>query len=176
MRPDLSTLTQRCGHPVSAAYPDRWGIAICSDCENWRGGKGGGAIELDSPRNSSPEDEKQSGPRNRRERVANPAHAPYRSKLEAAYAGHLELQKKAGLIEDWRYEPLTLKLSQGKYHRPDFLIWHRDKSIEMAQVKGYHKNLRASLTALKWAAQRNPWFLFTITRYPGHWETRKVKL
>ena len=120
MRPDLSTLTQRCGHPISAAYPDRWGIAICSDCEKGkgRGGKGGGAIEADSPRNSSPEGEKQSGPRNSRERVANPAHAPIRLPLTFVLSGQLPGGKNA---------VRTTRDGQ-RYPNQRFVVW-RDEAM-----------------------------------------------
>ena len=46
----------------------------------------------------------------------------FRSKLEARYAAHLEMLVKTGEIRRWEYEPMSLKLSQGKRYRPDFLV------------------------------------------------------
>ena len=110
---------------------------------------------------------------------SNPAPAPYfpyKNKLEQNYATLLAMERQAGLIKAWAYESMTLKLAKGKYHRPDFTIWHNDKLIEVAQTKGYHKNMRASLTGLKWAAQLNPWYRFTIKRYArGEWESEEVQ-
>jgi hypothetical protein len=97
--------------------------------------------------------------------VKNPVAAgasPYRSKWEAAMASRLDLEKRAGVIKDYQYEGLTLKLAKGQYHRPDFLVWHLDGSIELKQVKGWHKNLRAGIKGLKWAMQLNPWFKWTL--------------
>ena len=93
--------------------------------------------------------------------------SPYKSKWEAAYASKLELEKRAGLIQAWRYEGMTFTLSKGQYHRPDFIVWHLDGSIEIAQVKGWHKNMRAGTKGLKWAAQLNPWFTWTVKRWTG---------
>ena len=76
---------------------------------------------------------------------------------------------------------MTLKLSQaspvkrGDYHRSDFLIWHLNGTIELAQTKGWHKNLSASLKGLRWAAQKNPWFTFTIRRHQNGWQTELVE-
>jgi len=103
------------------------------------------------------------------------APSPYKSKWDEAYGYVLVLEKQAGLIRDYGYETMSLKLSKGKYHRPDYTVWHLDGTIELRQVKGYHKNIRASLTALKWAAQKHPWFLFTLWRRVGQgWETEQV--
>ena len=108
----------------------------------------------------------------------------YRNKLEFSFAQTLVssdlFQKYAGVIKDWTYESMTLKLSEaapgkrGDYHRSDFLIWHLDGTIELAQTKGWHKNLSASLKGLRWAAQKNPWFTFTIRRFNNGWQTEEV--
>lgn len=146
-----------------------------------KGGVGGGALSATRPAGRT------AG--NSREPVANPApsptnknavYAPYKNKLEYTYAQVCEQEKRAGLIKDWTYESMTLKLSvalpgeRGDYHRTDFLKWHNDGSIEIAQTKGWHKNLRASLKGLRWAAQKNPWFRFTIYRYRNGWACEVV--
>lgn len=105
------------------------------------------------------------GPSQSRPCKPTDAPSPYRSKWELRFAQTLDLEKKAGAIRDWAYERYTVRLAKGKYHRPDFTIWHLDGTIEMAQVKGYHKNLRASMTALAWAAKDNPWFRWTVRRW-----------
>ena len=101
----------------------------------------------------------------------------YRSKWEAAFASKLGLEKRAGLIKAYKYEGISLQLSKGQYHRPDFLIWHLDGSIEIAQVKGWHKNLRAGTKGLKWAAQLHPWFTWTLKRWTGKgWDSHYVEI
>lgn len=105
------------------------------------------------------------------------ASSPYKSKWDEAYGYVLVLEKRTGLIRDYGYETMTLRLSKGKYHRPDYTVWHFDGTIELRQIKGYHKNLRASLTALKWAAQKHPWYRFTLWRkYGSGWEHEDVEV
>jgi hypothetical protein len=105
------------------------------------------------------------------------APSPYRSKWEAAFASKLELEKRAGLIKAYKYEGISLQLSKGQYHRPDFLIWHLDGSIEISQVKGWHKNMRAGTKGLKWAAQLHPWFTWTLKRWTGKgWDSNYVEI
>lgn len=96
--------------------------------------------------------------------------SPYKSKLELAWAFRLEVMKRNGEIDGWIYEPFTFKLAEGKRYRVDFLAWCRyavecpeNTSVEVPVViayecKGWHKNYRDSLTHLKWAAQRFPFF------------------
>ena len=109
--------------------------------------------------------------------VAIRATSPYKNGLEEAFAYTCVAEKQAGLIRDWGYEVMTLKLAKGKYHRPDFTKWHMDGSIEQAAVKGYHKNMRDSLTLIKWACKEHPWFRFTINRRDcGAWSKEAVEV
>ena len=101
----------------------------------------------------------------------------YRSKWDAAYASKLELEKRAVVIKDYAYEMHTFRLAHRQYHRSDFLIWHLNGSIEIAQVKGYHKNMRAGIKGLKWAAKINPWFTWTLKRWTGTgWDSCYVEV
>ena len=105
----------------------------------------------------------------------NAKYAPYKNKLEHSYAQVLHSRKLAGHIKDWGYETQSLKLAAGKYHRPDFTVWRLDGTVEMAQTKGYHKNMRAGMAGLIWAAQRHPWFIFTLHRYKNGWQSEEVR-
>ena len=108
---------------------------------------------------------------------SNPVPSPYKNKWETNFANYCEMQKLANLILRWQYEGLTLKLAKGKYHRPDFIIQHVDRSIELAQVKGWHKNLRAGIAGLKWAAQKYPEFTWTLKRWTGTgWDSNYVEI
>lgn len=98
---------------------------------------------------------------------------PYRSKLEASYAAHLDLLQKAGEIRRWVYEPMSLKLSDGKRYRPDFLVvlpLGAEAMAEMHEVKGrWMKNRRDGMTHLKWAAQLyGDVFTFRLIEWKGH--------
>jgi hypothetical protein len=63
--------------------------------------------------------------------------APYRSKWEAERAQILEVQKRGGMIRDWRYEAVRLKLADGAWYKSDFVVRHNDGGIELEEVKGY---------------------------------------
>lgn len=107
--------------------------------------------------------------------------SPYRSKWEAAYAAKLELEKQAGRIRSWCYEPMSFKLSKGKRYRPDFLIEHplgSERRLEFIEVKGnWGRNRRDGMTHLKWAAQLFPMFTWTLTWREGHgWESCNVEV
>lgn len=91
------------------------------------------------------------------------APSPYKSKLEAAFANHLIGMHRAGIIDGWLYEPFTFRLAEGKRYRVDFVawVWVKDHGYYVTtafECKGWHKNYRDSLTHLKWAAQRFPFF------------------
>jgi len=60
----------------------------------------------------------------------------YRSKTEAAYAHHLELERRAGFIASWKYEVMTLKLANGVRYTPDFVVETKPGVIELHEVKG----------------------------------------
>lgn len=95
---------------------------------------------------------------------------PYKSRLELHWATRLEVMRRQGEIDGWLYEPFTFKLAEGKRYRADFIAWGqqvmccdyghevRVPVIIAYECKGWHKNYRDSLTHLKWAAQRFPFF------------------
>lgn len=116
--------------------------------------------------------------------VPNPAPSPkreYKSKWETQYAYELTIQKAAGLITDFRYEPMSFKLSVGKRYRPDFLIQHpggMERKLEFVEIKGlWIKNRRDGMTHLKWAAQLYPMFRWTLMwRTKQGWESENVEV
>ena len=93
--------------------------------------------------------------------------SPYRSKWEAAYASKLELEKAAGLIKQWWYEPFSLWLPGKVRYKPDFLIEMpyipgMERHLEIIEVKGWSKNLRDGKTRLKIAAALFPCFVWRM--------------
>ena len=92
---------------------------------------------------------------------------PYKNKLEKAFATWLDAQWRAEAIKGWLYEPFTFKLANGKRYRADFISWGDEGPVAW-EVKGYHKNIRDSLTHLKWAAQRFPFLKWRKAWRKGH--------
>lgn len=82
---------------------------------------------------------------------------PYKNKLEKAFAQQLDAEWRAGAINGWLYEPFSFKLAEGKRYRVDFITYGEEGTV-CYEVKGWHANVRDSLTHLKWAAQRFPFF------------------
>lgn len=102
-----------------------------------------------------------------------PAHRPlYRSKWEAAFAAKLELEKHAGLIKQWWYEPFSMWLPGKVRYKPDFMVEYGPtclttlrssiNSLEMIEVKGWSRNRRDGMTRLKIAAALFPCFVWRL--------------
>ena len=59
------------------------------------------------------------------------------NKTEEKYAQRLESLRQAGLIYWWRYEAIKLRLGEGVFYSPDFLVVPEDGTLECHEVKGY---------------------------------------
>ena len=81
---------------------------------------------------------------------------------ERWWAGTLEAAKLAGLIHDWRYEPITLRLAKLTSYKPDFFVLETDGSITFQECKGSWKapGQSDSRAKIKIAAELFPWFKF----------------
>lgn len=88
---------------------------------------------------------------------------PYANKLEAAYAAHLEAQKRAGMLLDWCYQPLRLILADRTTYEPDFLVITMERLLLFDETKGFWRD--DARVKIKVAARLFPWFTFrAITR------------
>ena len=91
----------------------------------------------------------------------------YRSKWDAAFANKLELEKRAGLIKAYWYEPFSLWLPGKVRYKPDYLIQYPDgleQRLEIVEIKGWSRNLRDGMTRLKIAAALFPCFTWRLVR------------
>jgi len=57
------------------------------------------------------------------------------NKGEAAYAAHLEAQKLAGEIVEYRFEPIKFRLADLAFYTPDFAVQLPDTHLEFHEVK-----------------------------------------
>lgn len=93
----------------------------------------------------------------------------YRSKTEASYAQHLDLQIRAGALRTWKYEAVRLALAPGVTYVPDFLEVAGD-SFVFVEVKGRKGSgfwtLPLSKVKVRLAAALFPWWKFAIV-WPG---------
>ena len=98
---------------------------------------------------------------------SNPALSHYKSKWEAAFAAKLELEKRAGIIKAYWYEPFSLWLPGKVRYKPDFLIEQpyipgMERHLEIVEVKGWSRNRRDGMTRLKIAAALFPCFVWRL--------------
>lgn len=76
------------------------------------------------------------------DRPDSPRHAraqfkPHKmNKTEAAYAQHLELQRQAGEIHWYEFEPIKLRLAEKTFYTADFGVIAKDGVFEIHEVKG----------------------------------------
>lgn len=95
---------------------------------------------------------------------AEPAEAPsgpkFKSKAEARYAQLLERQRRAGQIESWRYEAITLRIGLGARYSPDFLVVTNDGRMRLVEVKGHMKE--AARVRLRVAVEMYPQFSWLL--------------
>lgn len=87
---------------------------------------------------------------------------PGRNRWERLYAQELDLRKRAGAIADWRYEGVRLRMADGAWYKPDFLVILTDGLIELHEVKGHWRE--AARVRIKVTAELYPWFRFLVVR------------
>lgn len=89
-----------------------------------------------------------------------PSGPKFKSKAEARYAELLERQRRAGQIESWRYEAITLRIGLGARYSPDFLVVMNDGRMRLVEVKGHMKE--AARVRLRVAVEMYPQFAWLL--------------
>lgn len=65
-------------------------------------------------------------------------HTPGRmNKREADYSYELEAMKRSGMILDWKYEAVKLRLADRTWYTPDFMVVMPDGHVQFHEVKGH---------------------------------------
>lgn len=97
----------------------------------------------------------------------------YRSKLERDYALNLRARQRIGEIEWWGYECLRLKLGEGAWFTPDFIVMNGHGALSAHETKGFRRE--AAMVRLKVAASLFPWLpLFLVSRLAGGFRIEEV--
>jgi len=97
----------------------------------------------------------------------------YKSKGEEEYAQHLSILGAAGEIQGWRYEAIKLRLADGAWYTPDFIVL-RENCIEIHEFKGFWRE--AARVRIKVAAETYPEFQFiAIQRQGNGWKYEEFK-
>lgn len=92
---------------------------------------------------------------------------------ESAYAALLELEKQAGLITWYAFEPIKLRLGKNTFYTPDFGVRLASGELELREVKGFWRD--DARVKIKNAAYTYPIFRFVAVtkkrkREGGGWE------
>lgn len=82
------------------------------------------------------------------------------NKLESRYSSHLENMKSIGLILDWKFDAVKLRLADKCFYTPDFLVLMADMTIEFHEVKGYWED--DARVKVKVAAALYPFRFFAV--------------
>lgn len=91
------------------------------------------------------------------------------NKTEERYAMRLDVQQMAGELESYAFEAVKVRLAQGAYYTPDFVVFETDGTISFHEVKGHWRE--AARLRIKVAAEQWPQFRFVAVRYIcGAWE------
>lgn len=93
--------------------------------------------------------------------TARPVRADrYKSEWEREYAQRLDLMVRASVIAWWAYEGIKVRLADGAWYTPDFLVRSPDGALEVHEVKGEWRE--AARVRVKVAAEALPWLPIRI--------------
>lgn len=89
------------------------------------------------------------------------------NKTEEAYSRHLEQQKQAGLVLDWKFHPMRIRLADNTFYEVDFLVLHSDMRIAIHETKGGFTTDKGQMK-IKVCAEVLPWFvMIKATKLPA---------
>lgn len=93
---------------------------------------------------------------------------------ETDYAGRLEMQRIAGEIDWWSFEPMRLRLAKATGYTPDFIVVSQGR-ISAHEVKGFWRD--DARVKLKVAAEMYRWIRFVIvTRCRGEFMFEELNI
>lgn len=99
--------------------------------------------------------------RPRSKRVPGQTRKGEMNKLEAAYAQHLDMLKRAGEVLWYSYESVGLRLANKTHYYPDFMVMMADGELEIHETKGFMRD--DANVKIKVAAEMYP-FTFKVIR------------
>lgn len=86
----------------------------------------------------------------------------YRSKAEEQYAWKLEAMKRSGAIAGYYYEAIKLRLANGLYFVPDFLVIMPHGRPQIHEIKRPHRFREKGVIKFKVAAGMYPCFYWSL--------------
>lgn len=96
------------------------------------------------------------------------------NKTEMEYRDSLEAARLAGEVLGYEFETLKLRLADGAWYCPDFVVFRADGDIQCVEVKGGFVR-EASMVRLKVAAERFRFFEFVLAqKKDGEWSSKGI--
>lgn len=95
------------------------------------------------------------------------------NKMEKKYSQHLDALKYSGEILEWYWDKLNLRLADGCFYKPDFMVLKSDNSLEIHETKGFWTD--DALVKIKVAADIFPFRFIAIQLKNGEWEVKEFK-
>jgi len=101
------------------------------------------------------------------------------NRTEEAYAQRLELLRRAGEIEWYRFEGIKLRLADNTFFTPDFFVMLPNGELEVHEVKGSLTYIQDdAMVKIKVSAELFPLRFFLIApalkRDGGGWKIKEV--
>ena len=97
------------------------------------------------------------------------------NRTEAAYAQHLELQKRAGVIAWWAFDAVKLRLAENCFLSVDFFVMTASGELQAQDVKGSKAIITDDAKIkMRVCAEKFPWPFFYAIPKPkklgGGWD------
>lgn len=80
--------------------------------------------------------------------------------LEQAWAARLKDQQSLGMVEEFWFEPMNLRLAPKCFYKPDFMVITSDGFVEFHECKGFFEH--DAQVRIKVAAEKFPQFVFRV--------------
>lgn len=79
------------------------------------------------------------------------------NKTERAYSVLLEEEKRQGLVIDWKFHPMRIRLADNTFYEVDFLVLHADMRLAIHETKGGYTTDKGQMK-IKLCAEVLPYF------------------
>ncbi|WP_454752086.1 hypothetical protein [Cupriavidus necator] len=88
------------------------------------------------------------------------------NKTERAYSVLLEEEKRQGLVIDWKFHPMRVRLADNTFYEVDFLVLHADMRLAIHETKGGYTTDKGQMK-IKLCAEVLPYFrVVKVTKLP----------
>lgn len=93
------------------------------------------------------------------------------NKTEKHRAIQLEALKRDGQIREWGFESMSLKLGDGAYYTPDFMVIEKDGTLRFEETKGHWRE--AARVRIKVASSIFPCKFTAMQLVKGEWKSEE---